>query len=54
MGVSKIGHLHDGVILLLLLLLPESFRVLLSCAKKGFCYLNLAGTTKLKMKERTK
>ena len=54
MGVSKIGHLHDGVILLLLLLLPESFRVLLSCANKGFCYLNLAGTTKLNMKERTK
>ena len=53
MGVSKIGHLHDGVILLLLLL-PESFRVLLSCANKGFCYLNLAGTTKLNMKERTK
>ena len=30
MVVSQIGHLHDGVILLLLL--PESFRVLFSGA----------------------
>ena len=34
------GHLHDGVILLLL---PESFKVFLPCANLGFCYLNLAG-----------
>ena len=33
--------MHDGIILLLLL--PESFMVLLSCANKGFCYLNLTG-----------
>ena len=37
------GHLHDGVILLRP---PESFEFLLSCANKGFCYLNLAGITK--------
>ena len=48
MGVSQIGHLHGGVILLLLLLLPECFRVLLSGANKGFCYLNVAGITKFK------
>ena len=42
----KIGHLHDDVILLLR---PESFRVLLSCANKGFCYLNLTGSTKFKI-----
>ena len=41
----RIGHLHDGVILLLQ---PESFRVLLSCANEGFCYLILAGITKFK------
>ena len=34
----KKGHLQEDVILLLL---PESFRVLLSCANLGFCYLNL-------------
>ena len=38
-----IGHLHDGVILLLL---PESFRVLRSCANQDFCYLNFIGITK--------
>ena len=38
-------QLHDGVILLLW---PESFRVLLSCANEGFCYLNLTGATKFK------
>ena len=27
---------------------PESFRVLLSCADQGFCYLNLTGITKFK------
>ena len=41
--VIEIGYLHDGA---LLLLLPESFRVLLSCANQNFCYLNLTGTTK--------
>ena len=40
-----IGQLHDDVILLLQ---PESFRVLLSFANKGFCYLILAGITKFK------
>ena len=40
-----IGHLHDDVILLLR---PESFRTLLSCANQGFCYRNLTGITKLK------
>ena len=40
-----IGHLHDEVILLLR---PESFRGLLSCANLGFCHWNLAGITKLK------
>ena len=44
-GKIGIGHLHDGVILLLL---PESSRVLLFCANQGFCYLNLTGTTKCK------
>ena len=39
------GLLHDDVILLLRL---ESFRVLLSCANKGFCYLTLAGINKFK------
>ena len=34
-----IGHLHDSVILLL----PESFKVLLFCANKSFCYWNLTG-----------
>ena len=49
MGVSQIGHLHGGVILLLLLLLlPECFRVLLTGANKGFCYLNVGGITKFK------
>ena len=41
---SRIGHLHDDVILLR----PESFRVLLSRANWGFCYLDLAGITKFK------
>ena len=39
---SRIGHFHDDVILLLR---PESFRALLSCANKGICYSNLAGIT---------
>ena len=42
---SRIGHLHYDIILLLR---PESFRVLLSCASQGFCYLNLTGITKFK------
>ena len=38
------GHLHDDVILLIR---PESFRVLLTCANKGrVCYLNFTGITK--------
>ena len=41
-----IGHLHDDIILLLR---PESFRVLLSCVNKGFRCLNLTGSTKLKI-----
>ena len=40
-----IDHFHDGVILLLR---HESFRVLLSCANKCFCFVNLAGITKFK------
>ena len=32
----------------LLLQLPESFRVLLSCRNNCFCYLNLTGITKFK------
>ena len=40
-----IGHLHDDVILLLQ---PESFKVLLSCVNKGFCFVNLARITKFK------
>ena len=40
-----IGHLHDDVIVLLR---PESFRTLLSCANQGFCYRNLTEITKLK------
>ena len=39
----SIVHLHDDVILLLR---PESFRVLLSCANLGFRHWNLAGITK--------
>ena len=27
---------------------PKSFRLLLSCATEGFCYLNLTGTAKFK------
>ena len=38
-------HLHEDVILLLW---PQSFRVLLSCAIWDFCYSNLAGITKFK------
>ena len=45
------GHLHDGVILLLW---PGSFRVLLSCANLGVCYLNLTGITNLNLKRKTK
>ena len=43
--VGQIGYIHDDVILLLL---PESFRVLLSFANYGFCYLNLTGISKFK------
>ena len=42
---NQISHLHDDI---MLLLRPESFRVLLSCANYGFCYSNLAGITKFK------
>ena len=49
-GVAfSIGHLHDGVILLIW---PEYFRVLLSCANKGFCYLKLAGITKFQYEKK--
>ena len=44
--MDTIGHLHKDVILLLR---PESFRALLSCANKGFCCLNLTGSTKFKI-----
>ena len=44
-GLKTIGHLHDGVILLLR---PESFGFLLSCANYRLCYFNLAGMTKFK------
>ena len=44
-----IGHLHYDIILLLR---PESFRVLLSCANEGFCYSNLTGITKVKYERR--
>ena len=37
--------MYDGIILLLR---PESFRVLFSCANEGFCYSNLTGITKFK------
>ena len=37
--------MHDDVILLLR---PESFRVLLSCANRDFCCLTLTGITKFK------
>ena len=40
---ATIDHLHDDVVLLLR---PESFRVLLSCANWGFYYLTLAGISK--------
>ena len=40
------GHLHDDIILLR----PESFRVLLPCANLGFRYSNLTGITKFKQK----
>ena len=42
------GHLHDSVILLLLL--PKSFRILLSCANLGFCFLKFTGITQFKYK----
>ena len=42
---KEIGHLYDDIILLLR---PESFRVLLSCANYGFCYSNLTGIRKFK------
>ena len=42
---ETIGHLHDEFILLLR---PESFRILLSCTNWGFCYLNLTEIIKLK------
>ena len=45
-----IGHLHENVILLLW---PESFRVLLSCANWGFCYLNHTGIIKFKYERKS-
>ena len=41
----RIGHLHDGLILLLR---PESFGSFLSCENYRLCYLNLPGITKFK------
>ena len=38
----------------ILLLQPESLRILLSCANYGFCYLNLDGITKLKYEKKNK
>ena len=40
------GHLHDGIILLPLLL--DSFSMLLSSVHQRFCYLNLTGITRYK------
>ena len=38
----------------ILLLQPESLRILLSCANYGFCYLNLDGLTKLKYEKKNR
>ena len=46
---ETIGYLHNRVTLLLG---PESFRVLLSCANWGFCYLNLTGASKFKYEKK--
>ena len=46
------GDLHDDV--LWLILLQESFRVLLSYANYGHCYLNLAGIVKFKYERKNK
>jgi len=46
-----VGHLHDDVILLPL---PESFRVLLSFANEDFFYLTSLGLPNLNLKEKTK
>ena len=45
------GHLPNDVILPLR---PESFRVLLSCANCGFCYLYFNGITKFKYERKNK
>ena len=45
-SITNRPYLHDDVILLSLL--PESFRVLLSYANYGFCYLTLTGISKFK------
>ena len=42
-------HLHDGVILLLR---PESFSMMLSCANWRFCYLNHPAIIKFKYKSK--
>ena len=44
-AIQAIGHLHYGVILLLL---PESFSALLSFANEDFCHLNLTRIKKIK------
>ena len=44
-STKGIGHLRDGVILLLR---PECFGFFLSCENYRLCYLNLAGITKFK------
>ena len=38
----------------ILLLQPESLRILLSCANYGFCYLKIAAITKLKYEKKNK
>ena len=48
---KRIGHLHDDVILLLR---PEFFRVLLSCANWDFCFLSSLRLPNLKWKEKQK
>ena len=47
---GRTRHFHDDVNLILR---PESFRILLSCANWAFCYLNSSGITKFKMKGKT-
>ena len=52
MGVFQMGHLHDGVILLLLL--PESFRVCFLVQIRAFVIQFSLGFPNLNMKEKPK